>query len=272
MSDRLTVRAVRVAAAMLATVVFAASLIPATLSAATKVAAPGASAATTATVPLAKGQLEVQLWPSMTSSLLLVSLKLPETVQLPARVRMPLPEGAKVTWSGEIKGSNAANDVQRPYTIVNGGGGRAIEFITQQSRDLQYEADLPVPTVAGSRVMTTLKWVQTTDALGVDAAVKTPAGATDVQIKPAPSEQPRTNTTGEALYTLPQQHPAAGAGFTIEVTFQQGAATSASATPVRSPGTSPVLWVLGAVLLIVVAVVVYVALRAGLSSGSSSQE
>ena len=283
MSDRLTVRAVRAAAVMLATgLVLAAAWTPVTACAATKsttilptattVAAAAASAAATATIPLAKGQLEVQLWPSATSSLLLVSLKLPDTVKLPARVRMPLPEGAQVTWSGEIVGSDASSDVQRPYTIVTGDGGRAIEFVVQQSRDMQYEADLPFPTVAGSRVMTTLKWVQTTDALGVDSAIKTPAGATDVQIKPTPSEQPRTNTAGEVLYTLPQQHPALGAAFTMEVTFQQGVAAPTQTAGVQSSPTSPVLWVLLAALLIVVAVVVFLALRAGLPSGPSNEE
>jgi hypothetical protein len=283
MSDRPTSRFVRATATLAAGLVLAAALAPATVAAATKSATKpatalaaatrvaAASSPATATIPLAKGEIAVQLWPSTASSLLLVSLTLPETVQLPARVRMPLPQGATVTWSGEIIGGDAAADVQRQYTIVDTGGGRAIEFVAQQSRDLQYEADLPVPAVTGSRVMTTLKWVQTTDALGVDPAVKLPAGATDVLIKPTPSEQPRTNTAGEALYTLPQQHPALGGDLTIEVTFQQGAATT-TPSAAQPSGTSPLVWVFLLVLVVVVAVVVVQALRAGLSSPPSDED
>lgn len=281
MSRRPTVRAAAALAAALlmlmvsAPATLAAAVKPATAKtaatpAATKTAA--ASAATSATVPLATGELEVQLWPSQTSSLLLVSLKLPASTNLPARVRMPLPAGAKVTWSGEITGSNAANDIQRAYTIVEGTGGQAIEFVAEQSRDVQYEADLPVPAVAGARVMTSLSWVQSTEVLGVDPAVKLPAGATGVQIKPAPSEQPRTNTAGESLYTLPQQHPALGAGFDIEVTFQQGPTTGAPAATASSAGGSTVIWVLVGVLAIVVAAVVVMALRAGLAPGPSDDD
>jgi hypothetical protein len=270
-------RAARIAATLLsASLVLAASLTPAAASAATKAATPAASApaAATAALPLATGEFEMQLWPSTTSALMLVSLRLPETTQLPARVRMPLPEGATVTWSGEILGTNAAADVKRPYTIITGNGGRAIEFVAQTSRDLQYEADLPAPTVAGSRVMTTLTWVQTADALGVDPAVKTPAGATSVQIKPAPATQPRTNTAGEALYTLPQQHPALGSAFSVEVTFVQGAAAPipVSAAPASTSGNGWVVWGLLALLLAVIAVIVVVALRAGLKSDSSKDD
>jgi hypothetical protein len=273
MTDRLSVRAIRAAGTMLATgLALAAWLTPASVSAAAKAATPVAAPVAAAAAPLAKGQLEVQLWPSMTSSLMLVSLRLPETVQLPARVQLPLPEGANITWCGEILGANASADVQRQYTIVAGSGGRAIEFVAQQSRDVQYEADLPAPTVAGSRVMTTLKWVQTTDALGADLAVKTPAGATDVQIKPAPAAQPRTNTAGEALYTLPQQTPALGAGFTVEVSFVQGVAALVPTPVPPSSGTSPLVWGLLGLLAVVVAVVVVLALRAGLASGPSDED
>ena len=281
MSDRTEPSAARAAGLLAAALLLTVALIPASASAATKPAAkpaaaskPAASTPATAAVPLGTGEIEVQLWPSKTSALLLVSLRLPDTVQLPARVRMPLPEGAQVTWSGEITGGNAADDIQRPYTFVTANGGRAIEFVAQQSRDLQYEADLPAPTVAGDRVMTVLKWVQTTEALGVDPAVKVPAGATDVQIKPTPTLQPRTNTAGEALYTLPQQRPAIGGTFAIDVTFQQGLAGATAAAPSSgtASGSSTLIWVLVAVLFVVVAIVVVVALRAGLSRDTSDEE
>jgi hypothetical protein len=280
MTDRPTPISIRAAGILAVGLLIAGVLTPVSALAAAKPAATpvasaktAASTAATATVPLGSGELEVQLWPSQTSALLLVSLRLPETVALPARVRMPLPAGAQVTWSGEITGGDAASDIKRPYTIVSANGGQAIEFVAQQSRDLQYEADLPDPTVAGNRVTTALTWVQTTEALGVDPAVKTPAGATGVEIKPAPALQPRTNSAGEALYTLPQQRPAIGASFAIDVSFQQGVpGAPASAPSPAAPGTSPVVWILLAVLLIVVAVVVVMALRAGLSSSPSDED
>lgn len=224
---------------------------------------PAASTASASVPPAPKGQLEVQLWPSSVSSLLVVSLKLPDTATLPARVRMPLPEGAQVTWAGEIIGTDATRDISRSFTIVDTSGGRAIEFIAEKARALQYEADLPLPTVAGGQVMATMKWVQTTDALGVNPAVKTPAGATAVQITPAPAEQPRTNSAGEALYTLPQQSPALGGGFTLQVAFKQGIAGSASTTS-TAQGAGPIpLYALVVILLVVVVAVVVWALRAG---------
>ncbi len=281
MSDRAKTCAPRTAGLLAAALLLAVALVPASALAATKPAAKQTAAAKTAAsapaipaVPLGTGEIEVQLWPSKTSALLLVSLRLPDSVQLPARVQMPLPEGAQVTWSGEITGGNAAADIQRPYTFVTANGGRAIEFVAQQSRDLQYEADLPAPTVAGDRVMTVLTWVQTTEALGVDPAVKVPAGANDVQIKPTPVLQPRTNTAGEALYTLPQQRPAVGGSFAIDVTFQQGLAGATTATPAAgtASGSSALIWVFVAVLFVVVAIVVVVALRAGLSPGPSDED
>jgi hypothetical protein len=287
MSRHMTMSAARVAAAvMVAGLAFSAVTVPAALSAATKPAAtkpaatksaasksatPAASAATT--IPLApKGQIEVQAWPTSTESFLVVSLTLPTTAQLPARVRIPLPDGATVTWAGEIMGSDAASDIQRTYDVVTTGGGRAIEFVAQESRDLRYEADLPAPAVSGARVMTTLKWVQTTDALSVDPAVKTPAGATNVQIKPAPSGQPRTNSAGEALYTLPQQGTAIGSGFTLEVAFQEGAVGSTAPASTSPSGTSPLLYIVLGILLLVVVVVVLLALRSGLGSGPTDED
>jgi hypothetical protein len=281
MSRHMTMSSARVAVAvMVAGLAFSAVTMPAALSAATKPAAtksaapksatPAASVA--ATIPLApKGQIEVQAWPTSTESFIVVSLTLPTTAQLPARVRIPLPDGATVTWAGEIMGGDAASDIQRTYNIVTTGGGRAIEFVAQESRDLQYEADLPAPAVSGARVMTTLKWVQTTDALSVDPAVKTPAGATNVQIEPAPSEQPRTNSAGEALYTLPQQGTAIGSSFTLEVAFQQGAVGSTAPASTSPSGTSPLLYIVLGVLLLVVVVVVFLALRSGLGSGPTDE-
>lgn len=228
-------------------------------------AAPAASAAAasaSAAVPLApKGQVEVQLWPSKSSSLLVVSLQLPDTATLPARVRIPLPEGASVTWAGEITGSDAAKDIPRSFTTITVSGGRAIEFVAQSARSLQYEADLPAPAVAGDQVSTTLKWVQSVDALGVNPAVKTPAGATDTQITPAPADKPRTNTVGEALYTLPQQHPELGGAFTIQISFAQGVAGSTPQTTGEPGGRSTVLYILVAILVLVIGFVVVLALR-----------
>lgn len=265
-----------IAAAMIAAMTLSLLAVPSAARAATKPAAsPAASAASasaSAAVPLApKGQLEIQLWPSATSSSLVVSLQLPDTAALPARVRIPLPEGARVTWAGEITGSDAAKDIPRSFTTISVSGGRAIEFVAENVRNLQYEADLPAPAVAGGQVSTTLAWVQTTDALGVNPAVKTPAGAGGVKITPTPSQQPRTNSLGEALYTLPQEHLALGGGFTMQVSFIQGVAGSTSATSTASAargGGATVLYVLVAILVLVAVVVVVLALRSAVTFGA----
>ncbi|MDP3631347.1 MAG: hypothetical protein Q8S43_10425, partial [Actinomycetota bacterium] len=113
----------------------------------------------------------------------------PETT-LPARVRVPMPTGARLLWAGEIIGGDAANDLSREASVTAVADGLVVEFTLEKVRVAQVEAQWNAPTYSGSTVSSNLDWVNTTDAGTYTFAIMLPAGASKVKITPAVEGSP----------------------------------------------------------------------------------
>jgi hypothetical protein len=202
-------------------------LIVASLFASLAFAPVGAQAA----APLADGDTDVQLWPGAQPGqlIVIVSVTLPETTELPATVRIPVPDGMRVDWAGEILAEgDAANDPQRGFTLGQGEGGQYAELELSESRMGQIELSGLALAVDGSVSSATLRYVQTVPTGVVSFSVRVPAGASSVIIEPAPALEPSRNATGESLYTLPSFELEPGAAQSVSVSYSSGQATAQS--------------------------------------------
>ncbi|MDI6844407.1 MAG: hypothetical protein QMC94_08450 [Anaerosomatales bacterium] len=191
------------------------------------------------------------------SSEVIVNVILSPEESLPATVTVPLPAGAQVLWSGEILGGDPANDPFRQPSVVPTAGALAAVFRLEQKPIAQVEASIGEPQVRGSRVSSKLAWVNAGEEGTYTFSVVVEAGATDVEISPKPVGEPQTNAKGETLYVLSPVRLAAGQKFDVSVSYNRAGASGAAS----SRGTSPVLLVAVAGLVLAVAALVVVARR-----------
>jgi hypothetical protein len=185
---------------------------------------------------------------------LIVNVILSAETKLPARVRVPLPAGATLLWSGEILGGDVANDPSREASITAANGGSIVEFTLEQVRVAQVEAQLKAPTISGSTVSSNLEWVNTTAAGTYTFSVRLPAGAADVKITPAVEGSPKKNAAGETLSTLTPIRLEEGARFPVSVSYRTGGGTGGGAS------ASPIL--VGALVMLAIAVIALIAVIA----------
>ncbi|TLM78814.1 MAG: hypothetical protein FDZ70_03790 [Actinobacteria bacterium] len=158
--------------------------------------------------------------------LLVASVLVPTSTPLPAKVRVPVPEGATVLWSGEILGATGESDIPREGTMTAGTGGRAYEFTLEQSREGQLECLWSnIEPRKGGAVGASLKWVQTVPADLVGFSVRTPAGAGTIRTDPQSNDAPNENADGERIYTLPNQGLAPGESAVVDVSYVPGGAS-----------------------------------------------
>lgn len=181
-----------------------------------------AAEATQSPPPVAVGDIEIQLWMAANPSeaVTIVSVAIPETVELPATVRLPLIEGTQVDWAGEISGGDPSTDPPRKFKIVDGPkGGRYAEFTVEQYRLAQIDLS-PTPHVEqGDQVSASFAYVEPIGGSGVAFSVRLPAVASDVKITPEPSGKPRTNDIGESLHTLTPMTLEAGEKISVDVSY-----------------------------------------------------
>lgn len=186
-----------------------------------------------AAVPFASDRvpLDVQYWPEGEPpfSVIIAGLKLPETVALPAIVRMPLPTNARILWVGEIDGGDGSLDVTRTFDLRRGVGGDEIVIRLTKFRDAQYEAIYRPIAVRGATVSGTLDWVQTTPCSRLGLSVRLPSGVGSVRVSPKSAGAPRLSESGEMLYTLKPLRPKAGARVPVHVTYVRGGARTEAA-------------------------------------------
>lgn len=198
---------------------------------------------------LANTPLEVQVWPGGETgyTLFIVTGLVPEDVPLPATVRLPLPEGAELLWSGEILGDSVSGDVERPATVVQAQGGSAVELTAEATRTVQYEAVGMPLTVDGDFTTSVFEWLQTAPTGEISFSVRVPTAAAAVRIDPDPVGSPRVNAAGERLYAM---RPAVlQVGETFSITTQYGAQGAVDGVQERPALLTILLGLLAAALL-----------------------
>ena len=183
-------------------------------------------------------------------SQMIVNVILAPDTELPATVRVPIPAGATVVWSGEIIGDDPALDPYREATVTAVSGGQLVEFVVSESRVAQVEADYIAPTRSGSDVSVTLAWVNAGDAAPLLASVRLEPGASNVKISPAPVGDPISNDLGEKLFALDRINLATGDTLDIVVDYSLGGSDGGQLTTA--------LAIAGGLLIIAVAALVFV--------------
>ncbi len=78
--------------------------------------------------------------------LLLVAGELPPDQSLPAEIALPVPEGARVEWAGDILGGPVSEDIPAEATIETRDGVNVAVFTLTQSRVGQVEVTYPGAT------------------------------------------------------------------------------------------------------------------------------
>lgn len=195
--------------------------------------------------------------------LLLVAGQLPETVALPAEIVLPVPEGATIVWSGEIVGSNAADDVQSQASIETRDGVTVAVMTLTRSRVAQIEVgfDGAIGKGADGGLTAGFEMRAPVSVQSVRNAVALPPGAT-----PASLPEGALVAEGQQGLTYYYLEPGAletGEPIVFSMGFSQGVAPPASdsaAQPAPSGSTAevPVLVIVliatalaGAVLVVV---------------------
>ena len=221
--------------------------------------APGAayavpSSSATPTAPLVTGDIGIQVSPAedANSTVVLVDLVLNAGVKLPARVRLPIPPGASVSWAGEILGGSAAADVERPFTTGEGIGGKYAELTLTQSHQAQIDTGGLPRTRNGTAVSTTIEYVQSVPSTSTSFSVRTPPGASDIKITPPTQGAPDSDATGEHLYLMAARALSLGDKVSVSVSYKTPGTAGSSANQTM------LIIVVGVALLAVVIALVFV--------------
>jgi hypothetical protein len=213
-----------------------------------------------AAAPVATGDMDVQLWAAAQpgQAVVIVGVSLPEQVQLPATVRIPVVAGMQVDWAGEILDSAASQDPQRAFTLKDGAGGQYAEFEISQSRKAQVElSGLPLSATGGG-FSAAVDYVQTAPAPVTGFSVRLPAGAREASITPPPAGSPDQNEAGETLYTLPSAELGEGETVRVAVSYSTGTPTPVAA---QSTDSSAIIVLLLVALVLAVGVLLVVVRR-----------
>lgn len=198
------------------------------------------------------GEYRVLLYPGVGNSqetAVIAKVIVPSTTMLPARVRIPIPTGARVGWVGELA-TQTGPDTELPYVTVNIDGNSFVEFTLDKSKTGQVDFNGLVLSNDAGTLSTRLDWVQTVQAQSTSFAVRLPANIHAVTISPKSSGGPEKNADGESLYSLGTKTLAVGDKQTITVSYKPGAGVGAF--------DINALVIAGVVVLLVIALVLFV--------------
>lgn len=193
-----------------------------------------------AAAPFAKGDVEVQLWPETMpgQAIAIIAVRLPEDTELPATVRLPIPEGTTIDWAGEISGSDPSADPGRKYEIKEGDGGKYAEFEVTTSRDAQIEVSGLKLSVSDG--VTTAKFVHVSSAPASQTSfsIRLPAGKEPVSTSPEKAGPHSTNGVGESLYPLMPMVMEPGESVNVAVSYRAAGGQVAAPAPTARTGGS----------------------------------
>lgn len=248
----------RFTTALLASVMLVATLSGGVVSAVAEEATATPSVISAPAAPLVPATLGVQIWPGAEAGVtaVLISVEVSSSVQLPVRVRVPLPTGYELGWAGEIS-ATGGEDVQRDVTIGEGEGGQYVEFVLSGSRFGQIDTSGKLFNEGSGRFKAELGYVQTVESESVVFTVRMPADASDVAMGPEAERVVDTNEAGDKLYLLGEGSPKPGESQYVSVSY----ALNASAGKGDGSPSGWLIAVLVALVLVAVALVVTFVLR-----------
>lgn len=242
----------RLTSALLALVMLAATLGGSVVSAVAEEATATPRVISAPAAPLVPATLGVQIWPGAEAGVtaVLISVEVSSGVQLPARVRVPLPTGYELGWAGEIS-ATGGEDVQRDVTIGEGEGGQYVEFVLSGSRFGQIDTSGKLFDEESGRFKAELGYVQTVESESVVFTVRMPANASDVAMGPEPERVVDTNEDGDKLYLLGEGSPKIGETQYVSITYGLKAASKKD----NGSLTGPLIAALAVLVIIAIALV-----------------
>lgn len=175
--------------------------------------------------------VQVQVWleAEPNATVMIIGSGLATDTPLPARVQLPIPDGAQLIWAGEIGGTGPESDVQAEATIVDVAGGKAVEFTVTQFRVFQCEVYTSPPVTQGDRIVTTFDWVHSLPFAVLSVAWRVPSDSSDIQLVPDAPGSPQINEVGERLYTLATVAPPVGERLTFMASYARAEAVDSGA-------------------------------------------
>lgn len=207
--------------------------------------------------PLAWEIVDVTLHSEGTSSVLLISGRLPDSVKLPATVQLSAPAGGELQWAGEIIGEDPSKDPEVKYEVEKGEVSDVYTFTLTQSRLGQIEVISPeVLRFDGNGYAANIAWTPTTDVGELRLNVRVPANGRVGQLAEGARAQPASG--GESYVIKSITDAKAGESAELAVNYTLVAAAPGAAAP---QGSGDFAFILVAILFGAFAVVAFMAVR-----------
>lgn len=134
-------------------------------------------------------ELHISLWPEYNDNqiMFMEGVRYSESTPLPIEVKMAVPKGASVIWTGDLMGGDAAQDVAATPKVNPMPDYDEVVFTLTKSRTGQLEAQWPALKVNGQEREINLEWTQRYEAKRVTFDLRVPTQATDIKMSPPAS-------------------------------------------------------------------------------------
>lgn len=207
--------------------------------------------------PVAWEIVDVTLHSEGTSSVLLISGKLPDSVKLPATVQLSAPAGSQLQWAGEIIGEDPSKDPEVKPEVTTGEVSDVYTFTLTQARLGQIEVIHPeVLRFDGTGYAANIAWTPPTDVGELRLNVLIPANGQVGQLAEGLKAEPAPN--GQSYVRKSITEAKAGEPVDLAVNYTLVAPQTGTAA---SGGSSNVAFILIAILFGAFAVVAFMAVR-----------
>lgn len=131
-------------------------------------------------------KLSIEFWPEYDDEqvLFIAAVEYPQNEPLPIEVKLPVPKGAAVSWSGEILGGPSSQDVRVLPKIATKGTYDQVEFKLNKSRRAQVEARWSGIQLNGATRSIAWEWVPEFEAKSVQLGLKAPSQSSGISMSP----------------------------------------------------------------------------------------
>ena len=161
--------------------------------------------------------------------------ELPDNVPLPAKIVVPVPQGATPVWVGEIAGTDPSKDPTATYTIKPGNGFDLVTIDLVSSRVGQAEFTTTFPLKNGAtQFVLTLPIPGKVSLATITFAL--PTGSKVASLTPGLALE--TSNGGRDLYSITATSPPSGTSLTGGLEAQIAAAPAASGSPAGVAATA----------------------------------
>lgn len=174
----------------------------------------------------APDRLRVSLWPEYDDNqvFLVETVTYPDDLPLPIEVKLAMPKGAKVSWTGEILGADPSKDLAATPKVVELADHDEVVFTLTKSRIGQLEARWAGLKIQGKQRTIGLDWTQYYEAKETLFELRKPSGVTDLNLSPPFDKTVASPGGDEFVRAAPQS---LSVGQTVNLTIAYARSTNA---------------------------------------------